>query len=448
MVQVIFFLGYVLAAAAVYAKIEDWDYLDGVYYIIVTLFTIGFGDFTPKTHLGRGLFFPMAVGGILFVGLIVASISTLVLDRGSTKISIRMVEKARQRLVKNRTTKDLKHQSSSELDRREQEFNLMRQVQSTASTYNRTIALSISLTMLVILWFIGAVCFWQAEQGSQNWSYFQSLYFTYVALLTIGYGDFYPQDNSAKPVFVLWALIALPTLTVLIGSLGGIINEAVNSATLWLGHHLPGADKSATLSAVKAEASKAKGDAFNAAKPPGFLEEGVADDHGTDDPIHAEAVKRIMNGTGANDAVGTAAADTKHKHMRQYLIMKELRNVIEHLDATPPRKYTFAEWAWFMKLLGEDEGDPELHRQPQSHGAVAAEEDGGGGGGKSEGSKEQDGGGSRSLDGINSKNGGRHPWSWLGSKSPLITATDEPKWILERLMLALEQELKEQGRLS
>lgn len=188
MVQVLLFLGYLLAAAAVYARIEGWDFLDAVYYIDVTLFTIGFGDFSPKSHLGRSLFFPMAIGGILFVGLIVASVSALALDRGSKKVSIRMVEKARQRALKRydsetgavkiNSMKKIKagKGTSTELDRREQEFSIMREVQKTAANYNRMVALSVSLGFVMMLWFIGAVCFWQAEKGGQGWSYFESLY--------------------------------------------------------------------------------------------------------------------------------------------------------------------------------------------------------------------------------------------------------------------------------
>lgn len=440
MFQVILFLGYILAAAAVYARIENWDYLDAVYYVDVTLFTIGFGDFSPKTHLGRGLFFPMAIGGILFVGLIVASISSLVLDRGSTKVSVRMVEKARQKALKNfdpktgaiglHSTKKptVASNAAPELDRREQEFNIMRSVQHTAANYNRTIALCVSLGSVMILWFVGAAVFWQAEKGSQDWSYFESLYFTYVSLLTIGYGDFYPQDNAAKPVFVFWSLIALPTLTVLIGSIGGIISEGVNTLTLWIGEHLP--ERSGALSAVKGEAAKAKGDAFKEAKPPGFMEDGKSDGAGTANRAEAEAVKGMAGGMKGNE--GSSAKDgAAGKHYRHYLLMKEMKNVVEHMDASPPRQYTFAEWTWFLKLLGEDESDPGLHRRPKdvhnaeltSDGANPQEEDAG--------QADQD--------------GHVQPWSWLGKKSPLMTATDEPKWVLSRLMDALEKELKEQG---
>ena len=187
MIQVVLFLGYLLAAAAVYAKIEDWNFLDAVYFADVTLFTIGYGDYTPKTHLGRSLFFPMAIGGILFVGLIVASISALVLDRGSKKVSIRMVEKVRQKVLAGFNPKTstmhlhpfkrrvVGKKVSSELDRREQEFDIMREVQQTAANYNRLLAAGISLGMVLTLWFIGAVCFWQAEKGNGNWSYFESL---------------------------------------------------------------------------------------------------------------------------------------------------------------------------------------------------------------------------------------------------------------------------------
>jgi len=75
MIEVLLFFGYLQTATAVCANIEDWNFLGAVYYIDVTRFTTGYGDFNPKTHLGRSLFCPMAIGGILFVGLIVASIS-------------------------------------------------------------------------------------------------------------------------------------------------------------------------------------------------------------------------------------------------------------------------------------------------------------------------------------------------------------------------------------
>ena len=208
MLQTILFLTYVLAAGAVYSAIEDWTYLDANYFVVVTLFTIGFGDFTPTTHLGRSLFFPFAVGGIIFVGVIIANIRTVVLESGSVKVSTRLVEKARARAIKSgkpeegifkvRGVRGLRSRDTnadSELERRKNEFRLMREIQKEAAMNNRLVSLAFALAAFVILWFIGAVAFWKAESdsiGGQAWTYFDSLYFTFVSQLTIGYGDFEP----------------------------------------------------------------------------------------------------------------------------------------------------------------------------------------------------------------------------------------------------------------
>ena len=442
MVQAIAFIGYILAAAAVYSRIEGWDYLDAVYWTDVTILTIGFGDYSPKTHLGRGLLFPMAIGGILFLGLIIASIRTLVLARSTRKVTIRMVEKARQQALKGLDTKhgtvrlsvfrkrDIGKNLSSELDRREQEFNIMREVQKKAANDNRTIALSISAGAWIFLWFIGAVVFWQAEQGYGNWSYFESLYFTYVSLLTIGYGDFYPQDNSAKPSFVLWSLIALPTLTVLIGAIGDSISEGVGTLTLWLGKHLP--EKTSAMADLKGNASKAAGSAYQQAKPPGFMSNGNGDDADFDNKAEADAVKGLsqdMEESNPGDDPTQHDANAAGKHYRHYLLMKEMKNVVQHTDASPPRKYTYAEWTWFLKLLGEDESSSDQHRRP----------------GNVQHSQETGDTHGNAQAGAPERNGEVQAWSWLGPKSPLMSSIDEPKWVLERLMSTLEKELKERG---
>ena len=64
MLQTISFLVYLLAGAAVYSHIEGWLFLDAVYWADFTLLTVGIGDYSPETHLGRGLLFPFAIGGI------------------------------------------------------------------------------------------------------------------------------------------------------------------------------------------------------------------------------------------------------------------------------------------------------------------------------------------------------------------------------------------------
>ena len=59
-------------------------------------------------------------------------------------------------------------------------------------------------------------CQFPVCEREQSWTYFTALYFSYTSLLTIGYGELQPTSNGGKPFFVLWTLLAVPTLTIFI----------------------------------------------------------------------------------------------------------------------------------------------------------------------------------------------------------------------------------------
>ena len=60
--------------ALFYHLIEGWSYLDSVYFSAITLTTIGYGDFSPKTDAGK-LFTIIYIG--VGVGLILTFINTV-----------------------------------------------------------------------------------------------------------------------------------------------------------------------------------------------------------------------------------------------------------------------------------------------------------------------------------------------------------------------------------
>jgi potassium channel subfamily K len=178
MLQTIAFLVYQLLGALVFSRIEGWKFLDGVYWADFTSLTIGIGaDFVPKTHLGRSLLFPFAIGGIIILGLVVSSIRSLILDRGKKKMAARFTEKTRAQLIaqvskavdkkhglkhgaKIRLSKDMAKALTvqpggddelSELDRRQAEFEAMRMVQTRAATKRKYMSLSVSTSAFAVL---------------------------------------------------------------------------------------------------------------------------------------------------------------------------------------------------------------------------------------------------------------------------------------------------------
>ena len=454
MLQTISFMIYMAGGAGVYAKIEGWIFLDAVYFANYTLLTVGIGDYAPETHLGRGLLFPFAIGGIVILGLVVGSIRSLVLERGRKKLGSRMVEKKREIQLQRMFNKGkgdrfrpiesehmAKNLGMSEKERRKEEFHFMRRIQDEAATRQKWMALLISGSAWFFLWFIGALVFYFSEH-EQQWTYFQSLYFAYTTLLTIGFGDFKPFSNSGKAFFVFWSLLAVPTLTILISNMGDTVVKMIRDLTLWLGEFtvLPGeygARQRVKTLATQTTGGKVFRGASDTNEPPGLLGGGKDEDEekaaiggargaGTDylaAEVEDEELKEAKEAEAHGDQLG------KDVHEYHYLLVKEFRNVMKHLNQSPPRKYTYKEWVWFLKLMGEDEGDHASHRTPP----VKIKND--------SPDKEPDTQQAQTDD----SEGKIRQWSWLGNRSPLMGETEEAEWVLERLSMTLEKELKKQS---
>ena len=94
-------------------------------------------------------------------------------------------------------------------------------------------------------------------------------------------------------------------------------------------------------------------------------------------------------------------ASVAEEKYRPFMLLKAADHVLtNHLDADPPRKYSFKEWSWLLKLLGEDENDETRHRRvgqrlPDDIKVVSPVNTG------------------ERLEG--------EVWSWLGQESPLMS---------------------------
>ncbi|RWA03385.1 hypothetical protein EKO27_g11720 [Xylaria grammica] len=509
MLQTIAFLTYLLLGALVFSHVENWLYLDAVYWADVTLFTVGLGDVSLKTKLGRGLMIPYALIGITTLGLVIGSIRSLMLDRGKDRLDARMLEKKRRRFVRRlmRTSKgdvlkpieekdadyypDWNHDAlqkspKAELERRHNEFHLMRKIQDQASRKRRWVAMGVSTSSWAVFWLVGAKIFQECEAPYQHWSYFDGIYFSFQAMTTIGYGDITPVSNSAKAFFVFWSLLALPTLTVLISNAGDTVVKGIRDATVLLGNItiLPG-ERGYKIDIKHFLSKLSFGVLFSEEtiheSPPGFLgaaqplsnrderneEESIDDEScspesqknaGEDAPSEPRAppdppsgqssganvrnirktalskLKDIKNKTkqpGTRGISGGHIPDELPKTRAEYrlVLIDEIRRISQDLQHTPPRKYTYQEWAWYLRLIGEDESDPSTHRKPPTKPHPTSDD-------KAPQPTEK-----RGTDGAKSGNE-QEQWSWVGHLSPLMDTRDEAEWILDKLSQKLRQELQ------
>ena len=73
--------GYVVTligvGAALYHWLEGWDWLDSFYFVVITLTTIGYGDFHPTTPLTKVITIFYGLNGIVLILLLFDVIRTL-----------------------------------------------------------------------------------------------------------------------------------------------------------------------------------------------------------------------------------------------------------------------------------------------------------------------------------------------------------------------------------
>lgn len=129
------------------------------------------------------------------------------------------------------------------------------------------------------------------------------------------------------------------------------------------------------------------------------------------------------------------------EHHFRHILISQIRKVWNDVNSDPPKKYSYAEWAYYLRLLGEDENDRRFHRRPTAKRAAQA-------------LKEAEDNEKNQHAGLTPSGVVKHgtdldkprqvtKWSWMGPNSPLLANDDEPSWLLQKLFIRLEDSLSE-----
>ena len=424
MVQSLIFVVHLLLGALVFSNIENWQYLDAVYWADATILTVGFGDFPVTSDLGRALLFPYALLGIVILGLIIASIRGIIVER-ERHMYRRIRERSRRRMARNVTRSNQAwrilmsppasgpgtddNMALDKLERRRLEFELIRKIERRAAFRQKWLAFVTSACVWFLLLFVGAAIFWKCEKPYQGWTYYDSYYFCYVSLTTIGYGDLTPVSNAGKSFFVFWSLLAIPCATILISNAGdtvvklfrdvaihiwnatilsgehGLIQNAKHMAhrlvskfavpCLASGDQRPAEDIEShprrnsgemATAVLPATGGSAVRDPDARGKVSGHrchLSPCVLPTRGCSCKTSAE---RRING----EQVHGSFSINCHKldnlpsgHDLSLLLVSEIQSVSKHVHGSGSRRYSLEEWMWYMGLVGKGEhSNPDMNR--------------------------------------------------------------------------------------
>ena len=194
MLQTLIFFLFLGVAALLFCKLEHTSYVDGIYFMIVSVLTIGFGDVTPNTNAMKILTFPFTIVGIALLALIVTSIVRLLSDRSRRRRlehrrRLEEKESEQKRIhrgyglrLRPRGAKERSARKLSNLRRSltlQEELQKLREEEWKRERRANLKSMAIGFTVFLIFWCLGALIFFCVEP----WSYGNSLYFCYMFLL-------------------------------------------------------------------------------------------------------------------------------------------------------------------------------------------------------------------------------------------------------------------------
>lgn len=168
----------------------SWDYVQSIFFSTTILTTIGYGNIAPVTFAGRLFCIFFAIVGIPFtlsvmadIGAILASLVTLMWKNYKEKV-IPLMEKYKIMKPKPEGTEEEEEQEAGFKD------NL-----KTAGG---------AVAFLVAFIGFGAYFFSYFEE---DLSFFNAFYFTFITMLTIGFGDIVPDIVGDKTMYMLLCIV-------------------------------------------------------------------------------------------------------------------------------------------------------------------------------------------------------------------------------------------------
>ncbi|CAH1390898.1 unnamed protein product [Nezara viridula] len=148
-------------------SLARWNHLQAIFFASTVLTTIGYGNIAPVTTAGRVFCLLFALIGIPLCLTVIADLGILV--AGSLP-------------------------------------DLASKMESLSTTVKSLVSAFVALFLLLVFLAIGALLFMHLED---DWNFFDSFYFCFITMTTIGFGDLVPQKPQYMLLCTLYILVGL-----------------------------------------------------------------------------------------------------------------------------------------------------------------------------------------------------------------------------------------------
>ena len=216
------FLVYVCAAAVTLEHMNDepdFDtFIDTVYFIAITVTTVGYGDMSPKSDAGKIFVMMFIIVGVALAGVMMTKITDWMLETQKNAVK-RSEEKAQERMQKDLA------KLKQNLGARTSEAELARSISIKEKGKSKVEAnpIASALVVISIVVTLGAVVMGELE----GISFLDGCYWSIVTSTTVGYGDVTPKSDDGRIFASFYAFI---TVGVMGWAVGQIASSAISTS--------------------------------------------------------------------------------------------------------------------------------------------------------------------------------------------------------------------------
>eukprot|EP00929_Paragymnodinium_shiwhaense_P001799 TRINITY_DN102004_c0_g1_i1.p1 TRINITY_DN102004_c0_g1~~TRINITY_DN102004_c0_g1_i1.p1 ORF type:complete len:425 (-),score=104.23 TRINITY_DN102004_c0_g1_i1:116-1390(-) len=199
---------YLVLGWAFYCGVEEWGAGDVVYFSVVVLTTVGYGDLLPTTDLGKLFTCFYACFALVIAAVAVSNVVDFMKQVAASQAS-RAADGLSARVGLDLTSSP----QASESDVIFAEAERLRKGRRTAFLINCGVVAGFTLLGTLVF---GLFKDYDEDDGNK---WVNSLYLSVITLTTVGFGDFYPATPGLKVFDIFYMIVGIPLFGSFLASL-------------------------------------------------------------------------------------------------------------------------------------------------------------------------------------------------------------------------------------
>ena len=215
---------YIIVGILFYRSEEGWSIIDCIYFCMVIVTTVGYGDLTPSTDRSKAFTIGFALFGIAVIGIALGHLAESFIERRKATqhaANAKILQQAGDAASHVASTKGRPPTPKNQKDviKDHTSYKYCRFSESIQAALTACTPIVVSITCGMVIGYL------------EGWSFLDSLYTTILTVTTIGFGDLSPSTENSRLFAIVYLPLAVISVANAIGTLSALFSKKKMSSS-------------------------------------------------------------------------------------------------------------------------------------------------------------------------------------------------------------------------